>query len=356
MKRLFSVLSKKPAKRVYDPFKKALIDFQDVLKYLKKEDNILVTAHVNADPDAVASAVLITELLRSLGFQRVNICFPDQPSRLSRKLLTALVPNIKYHVSRLPHDAVIDASFIVDTSHSNHLGALWELVSHASTIIVVDHHVPPGNIADKATIKLIFKEPATTVITYYIIRKLATKLHSDTATLALAGILSDTRRFIHSSPLTFRAVGELLNEGADYDKALALLEEPVDFSERIARLKGVQRSEVVKINNYLVTITSIGSYEASVARALISLGADIAIVVRHEKEGFRISMRSSKTFYRDTGISISGHIIPSLKEAVKGEGGGHDTAGGFSGEGCSSMAIRRILETIFNLTSRHCYS
>lgn len=305
---------------------------------------VLVTTHANADPDAVASSILLKRLLQALGLETVDLAFPEGPSRLSRKIMSALGVQLQY--MRKPARTVYRAAAVVDATNGAQLSGFRKTVGEAELLLVIDHHMPPGELAAKADFSLIRDEPATTVLVCQAALDRPSLLDQALSTLALAGILFDSRRFVRVTPDALRTVARLLELGGNYALALSLLEEETPYAERVAKLKGALRSHVVNIGGFLVAISEIGSYEASVARALVSLGADVALVASSRDGECRLSIRASRSFLERARVSASGDIASSIAEVLGGEGGGHDAAGNYKGHCTTSEALRVALLTL----------
>lgn len=305
---------------------------------------VLIITHVNADPDALAATLLLKHFLESVGVRNVKVAFPGGPSKLSRKLLKGLGLNFEYIVE--PSCEVVGSVAIVDTSNRNQVGNFAAIINDAEMLFVLDHHTPPGDLAKRANLTIILEEPASTLIIYRAIEELKIPLPPALATLAIAGVLFDTRRFIHVSSTALELTARMLKRGGDYLKSLELLEEEIDFSEKVARLKGAVRSSVVRLGEFLVVVSEVSSYEASVARSLITLGADASIVVCKVNNECRLSIRFSRKFSEKTGLHVGRHIIPELAKRMRGSGGGHELAGGFNGKFSSSEAQREALSIL----------
>lgn len=298
----------------------------------------LIVTHVNADPDAIATALLLKHVLERAGVCNVKVAFPSGPSKLSRKLLRNLGLTFEYMVE--PDCETIGSVAVVDTSNYNQVGGFASIINSAETLLVLDHHIPPGDLAEKADFTVILEEPASSLIVYQVIEELKIPLSPVLATLALAGTLFDTKRFIHVSPVALKLTACMLKRGGDYLKALELLEEEIDFSEKVARLKGAIRSSVIRLGEFLVAVSEVSSHEASVARSLITLGADVSIVTCERDDECRLSIRFSRKFCEKNKLHVGRHVVSELAKRIKGSGGGHELAGGFSGR-CSSSEVQR---------------
>ncbi len=149
----------------------------------------------------------------------------------------------------------------------------------------------------------------------------------DVATLLLAGIVSDSQRFLRASDQTFTIVHKLLLSGADYQAAILLCQKEMSHSERIARLRSIQRAKVETINNIVLATSFVSSYESSAARALLGAGADVAFVVAVKEDELRGSARARNGLVE---IFDMQKILEKLGKEFHGRGGGHSGAAGIN--------------------------
>lgn len=336
--RLLANLSERLWRKDSSPWGEAARAIREFASDSKGE--VLVITHANADPDAVASALLLAHALTRLGVRKVVVAFPEGASKLSRKILEGLGMAVEY-LSRPPR-ARYAAVAVVDATNRNQLGAFRGVLKGAR-VLLLDHHLPPGDVASIANYAIVMRETAATVIAYFAAKRLGVPVDQQLATLALAGLLFDTRRFLHATPNSLRVAVQLIEEGGDYALALSLLKEEEDFSERVAKLKGAMRCHVLRVGSYLVAASEVGSFEASVARALVALGADVVLVASERDGECRLSIRLSQLFHEKTSFSASRDLASRLTAGIRGEGGGHDTAASFKGTCTSSFALREAL-------------
>ncbi|RLE61690.1 MAG: phosphoesterase, partial [Thermoprotei archaeon] len=218
-------------------------------------------------------------------------------------------------------------------------------------IIVIDHHIPTKGTLSRVRCKWIFTEAkACSLMVFTLLENLGMDIPSDLATLLLAGILYDTRRFLHANSRVFEVCSKLLKRGANYALALSsLVTTEVDISEKIAILKGLRRMDILRIGEFIVALSYVSAYEGVLARTLISLGVDLAIVVAEKNDTIRISARSSSKFYKLTGISLGKDLLPAIGRVIHGEGGGHATAGGAVGRGSLGQVLSRVYDIVIDI-------
>ena len=154
------------------------------------------------------------------------------------------------------------------------------------------------------------------------------------------GIAFDTRHFILANSITFKIIVELIEVGVDAKEALSLLSLPMDFSERVARLKACQNMMFKRVNNWLMVSSQVSAFQSSAARALLRLGAHVAVVAGQRKQKLQISLRSSQDFYEKTGIHLGRDIANLLGEKIHGMGGGHSVSAGANGVGDINSCLK----------------
>lgn len=321
----------------------------ELLSFLTSEKprRVGILCHKNADPDSFCSAYALGELLSHLEIES-SIIMPEGLSEVSKHLLPQY--GIQVNSPKITGDE--DAFILVDICSLDQIGDLAVAVTKLRRpIIVVDHHAETADLSSLANFKFI-EESAVSVgeLVYRLYLSSGITPSIASAKALLAAIIYDSRHLMRATPKTLETVLGLMSLGVNYDEVVQSLHVPVDVSERIARLKAAQRIQFERANGFLIAATRIGSFEASAARSLIDLGADVAIVVGGEKEALRISARAREEFYGKTQIHLGRDILEKLGLELGGGGGGHPTAAGASGVGDPDRVlkecIRRVLEAI----------
>ncbi len=250
--------------------------------------------------------------------ETVHVC-PEGPSKLSRQLLDRL--GVEHRcIDTMPTSRVYEWIVVVDTSNPAQLGIGMEELEGAK-LIVIDHHYP-GKLSNNAFLKIIERRAAsTTEIVTVIAEALDVLIDEETASLGVAGIYYDTGRLKRVGIYTLPALDYLVSMGG---KPILLEAEDLPFSERYARVKAASRMKTARICKELIlAFTHVGSFESSVARGLIDLGADIAIVVG-DGAPTRIAVRASNRALTN-GLTAR-DIAKYIAERFQGEGGGHPQA------------------------------
>ena len=321
--------------------------FTDILNILDEAHAsfVLLLCHHNADPDAICSAYAFQGLLAKVKPNvTAEIGTGQGVSRLSKHILK----HLPITVNPQPNVEKADAIVLLDTNTTQQLGPLAERVAKTKApIIVIDHHTAHPATERIAKLCITDEEASSTCeIVYNFYKQLNTKPGLNEAKALFLGITFDTRHFILAKTSTFKTISELSDIGVNPQEELSSLALPMDFSERVARMKACRRAKLIKIENWIIALSHVSAYQASAARALVDLGAHLAAVAGQKNEKIEISLRCTREFNQATGIHLGRDIARPLGEHLQGMGGGHATAAGVNGTGHLEKGLKRCLRLV----------
>jgi len=306
---------------------------------------ILILCHQNADPDALCSAFVFSKLLKRINPRaKIEIASPEGISKLS-EALSDLLP---MQVTTDHPEFAVDVIVMLDTNTPKQLGP-WERKVKNSTapIIVIDHHASHPETERLASVIICDENASSTCeMIYRFFEELDTKPSKEEAQALFLGIAFDTKHFVLATSGTFKVAAALIDAGVDAQKILSRLSLPTSLSERIARLKACRRMQLMRINNWLIVFSRVSSFQASAARALVGMGAHLAMVGGQKGDNLQISIRSDPEFYKETGFHLGKDLAKPLGEYFHGMGGGHSTAAGVNGTGDYEAAVKRAIRLI----------
>jgi phosphoesterase RecJ-like protein len=323
------------------------MSFTDITKLLDEANAhfILLLCHHNADPDAVCSAYAFQNLLSKYRSHMVAEIGTGQGiSRLSKQILQ----HIPIFVNLQPNVEKADAIVLLDTNTTQQLGHLAERVLKTKApIIVIDHHATHPQTKQMAKFCVTNEEASSTCeMVYGFYKQLNMKPGSNEAKALFLGITFDTRHFVLANSATFKTIAELCDIGVNPQEELSSMALPMDFSERIARMKACRRAKLIKIGSWIIAFSHVSAYQASAARALVDLGTHMAAVAGQKNEKVEISLRCTRDFNQITGIHLGRDIANPLGEFLQGMGGGHATAAGVNGTGAADKGLKRCLRLV----------
>jgi len=330
------------------------LSFAEITKTLESLDarHVVLLCHHNADPDAVCSAYALKSLLKQVNPRlEIEIGAAHGISRLSKHLLE----HIPIDVKDSPSVENADVIFMLDTNTIQQLDSLANSVkSGKAPIIVIDHHAAHPETLKLAKLCITNEESSSTCeIVYSFYKQTNIKVGEDEAKALFLGIAFDTRHFVLANSSTLKNIAELVDLGVNAQEALPLLSLPMDFSERVARLKASRRVKLFKINEWIVALSHVSAYQASAARALIELGADIAAVAGQKNGSIEVSLRAAGEFCKQSGIHLGKDVAKPLGEYLHGMGGGHSSAAGANGVGDAELALKHCLLLLKGRLTNH---
>ncbi len=326
------------------------LSYKSLMNQLSSARRILILCHHNADPDALGSAYgllrLISERLPSV---QVVAATSEGSSRISKQILKRL----NMPIVNSPSIEEVDTIILVDTNTFSQLGELESTVAASKSLILIDHHARNEETTKHAVLSIVNEEASSTSeIVYNLLAEANLELDKGIALALFLGIAFDTRHFAIARSNSFKIVAKLLDSGLLVEDAYPLLTTSLGASEKIARLKGAQRLQLVDIRGWIIVKSRVGSFQSSVARGLISLGADVAIVGGESKGKIRISIRSNRRFFDETDVHLGRDITGHLGGLLEGKGGGHSTAAGVNGAGNLDKAFDACLRLLERALSK----
>ncbi len=311
----------------------------------RKAKLIVLLCHINADPDAICAAFAMANLLQRLRPNlKLEIAAAQGPSRLSKFLLQSLPAKLTTQPTIENAEVIV----LLDTNTVQQLGE-WSgrVKSSKAALVVIDHHASHPETERLATLSVADENASSACeIVYRLYKEAEADLTQVEAKALFLGIAFDTRHFVLASSTTLKVIADLIDAGVKAEETLSLLSLPMELSERIARLKASKRIKLLKINEWLIAFSNVSAYQASAARALINLGAHVAIVAGQKGERIQVSMRASQDFHKKTDVHLGRDIAKPLGEYMKGMGGGHSVSAGVNGVGDVEPSLKRCVKLL----------
>ena len=310
------------------------ISLKEAGTLLQEAQNIVITAHVNPDGDAIGSSLGVMHYLRDLGKQVRVVIDDDIPRNFA--FLNACDIIEKPTAAETGEKEPIDLLLILDTS-IDRTGDVMEAFS-PTRILNIDHHVT-NSLACPA-VYLDADSAATAEIIYQLLQEMDAKITKDIAMAVYTGLATDTGffRFPNTTPFTMRAAADLLERGAEP----GIISEAVEakpFVRVIGMTKALEGAELLfggKLAGIFLdraAAESLDSTEGLIDSLRVIEGTDVSVLLKWKEDGvFRVSMRSKKT-------NVS-------KVAAAFSGGGHERAAGCTLKMNFIEAKRTILEAL----------
>ena len=295
----------------------------------------IVVVHSNADPDALGSAFAIASC-----FPPADIHAPEGLDRSGKALQQALGIELVEDCDLSRYDRVV----LVDTSSPEQVLPVGEIPPGS---VVIDHHLPNGRWEGMMFHCDEGKASCAEVVAD-ILDEAGMTLPRDAALAMMVGMLTDSGHFQHGNPALMRRFASMMEgHSIAVDEVMAGTRAETGISERVAVLKGLQRSRFDRVGEHVVAVAYGSTYEASICRALLNSGADVAFVGSQRDERFRVSARCSQKMVRK-GLHL-GRSLDELGGETLSEGGGHGGAAGMTGEGDVEAVLHMCMSKAMDL-------
>ncbi|MCF6093188.1 bifunctional oligoribonuclease/PAP phosphatase NrnA [Microaerobacter geothermalis] len=209
-------------------------NFEQVQRFLEKEDNFLLISHVNPDGDTTSSLLAMGYYLKKIG---KKVTFVNEGKTSSQfSFLPHFDEIINYSADGL--SGTFDTVITLDAADWNRLGKVVQSISEGARILNIDHH--PTNTLFGHINLVIDSGAATAEVLYDLFTYMKVEWDTPLALCLYTGLLTDTGGFRYSNvnSKVFKIASHLISHGiSPGEVADAVLETTTE-----ARLQLLQKS------------------------------------------------------------------------------------------------------------------
>lgn len=307
----------------------------EILKEVKKAQDIVILTHKNPDGDAIGSSLAVYNVLKSQK-KNVEIIIPEFPRIFD---FMPCANEIKKEGSKKVYDLAIS----LDCATINLLNGWSSYFEDATTSIVIDHHSTNSMYGDINYVDL--SAPACSQVLYTLFRYDNIEITPEIGTCLMTGIITDTGGFQYSgvSKETFEIAAHLLTSGVNISKIYKRVFATRTKGNFELRKIAIDRMEILE--NGKVTFTYItkedeekanaetGDYEGIVEEGRNIEGVEVSIFLHETDEGFKVSTRANEY------VNVSDVCLMF-------GGGGHARAAGATMQGSIEQIKEKLLKEI----------
>ncbi|HLS76348.1 MAG TPA: bifunctional oligoribonuclease/PAP phosphatase NrnA [Nocardia sp.] len=311
--------------------------------------SVAVVSHVQPDADTIGSGLALGQVLRRRGVD-VRVSFAD-PVDLPASMRG--LPGAELLVPPARVDREVDLVVAVDCASASRMGALADLLTSASTSIVIDHHRSNTcfgaiNVVDPGA-------ESTAGIIARVLDAWGEPIDAPVAHCLYAGLVTDTGSFRWVRPGTHALAERLLATGIDgAEITRGLLDtHPFAWLPMLSRVLATARLEPRVCDGVGLAYVVIGhddvlgvrpeEVESVVDIVRTAAEAGIAAVFkesRTEPGRWTVSLRS-----RNSGPGADDGVDVAAVATALG-GGGHRFAAGYATEGAPAQIVAALLEAL----------
>ena len=269
----------------------------EIIVFLKREDNFLITCHMKADGDAYASVLYVAYLLEKWQ-KKYRIILHDEHIEKKYDFLWGFNKIESFSKAR---NTAFQAAVVLDVPSLKRIGEPAKLLPERDYCVKIDHHPIEDDFARYALVSN--QASSTSQLVYEIVEQSDVELDNELAKLLFTGILYDTGRFSFSN--TSRRDFEIAANLLKYDVKPYQIANRIFFNNSFQAMKTIGYGlanmqsylnekvaviylplEVMQSNNHS-EIEELANY--SVAMKNVEVG----LFIREVKPGyFKISFRS----------------------------------------------------------------
>ena len=287
------------------------VTLSQIIEIIKSSDNIIITAHINPDGDALGSMLALRNGLKSLGKNVICMLDDDIPQKF------AFMPDVN-NIIKPASLTQADLLIVLDSSDIERIGQVADLVK--APILNIDHHISNIRFADY--LYLDANAAATGEIIFQLLRLMQYDFAKDTALCLYTAIATDCGffRYANTSALTMKIAAELIEKGVSPNLVSEQIEMRTlsNMNSLVKALDSLEFFVENKIAALSITesITAIcDDTEGFIDFPRIIEGVEIAILFKVvQPDMCRISMRS-----KSVDVSTIAKVF---------NGGGHKRAAG----------------------------
>ncbi|NNG00648.1 MAG: CBS domain-containing protein [Desulfobacteraceae bacterium] len=302
----------------------------------------IITTHVNADFDALASMLAAQKL-----YPGSLVVFPGtQEKNLRNFFIQSMVYLFNIIEMKDIDVARIKKLVLVDTRQANRIGQLADLLDTPGIEIHTYDHHPPKKNDIRGQLQLHALTGATITILTEVIKKKGIPITPDEATIMCLGIYEDTGSFTFPSTTErdFQAAAFLLRKGANINIISNMVSREIT-PEQVSLLNDmIQSATYLNINgvDLVVTNVKVNQYQPDFAFLVHKM-----VKMENINAIFAIALMENKVYVvarsRNSDIDV-GKVISDLG------GGGHPSAASASIKGKTLAQVEQHLIKILSKT------
>ena len=304
----------------------------------KKIQGQIITTHVNADFDALASMIAASKL-----YPGATLVFPGSQEKNLRNFFlhsTSYLYNFA-KIKQIDFERV-KRMIIVDTRQKSRIGKFAELADKKDVEIHIYDHHPPSEDDIRGDVEILCNNGSNTSMLVERIREKGIPISADDATIMCLGIHEDTGSFTFSSTTSedYRAAAWLTDQGANHNTIADMLTRELT-AEQVWLLNDLTQSATTRIINGIEIVFAkairdeyIGDFSVLAHKMMEMENLNVLFALAQMEDRIYLVARSR---IKDVNVA---------EIAVYLGGGGHPHAASATIRNKTLIQVERLLQTI----------
>jgi len=314
----------------------------EIFSFIKKNDNFLLTAHVNADGDAIASILAMSIFLDQLD-KKYSVILHDQKIEEKYSYLQNWEKIESFNESSLSeYRSRIETVLIFDSPGDKRIGDVASILSSKTETLKIDHHPSETDYGPFDWVDTSASSVASMV--YEIINSSDIEVNKNMADAIYTGIIYDTGRlsFSNTRARDLEICSRLVKTGVEPGQITNKLF--FDNDAHSIKVIGIGLSNLIQFCDNRVSVIPLfindlqnvepGDIEVLANHSVSIRKTEVGIFIREREPGFfKLSLRSKE-------------YVDVSKIAAQLNGGGHKRASGCRFEGSYDDLIKKLIPLI----------
>ncbi len=313
---------------------------RQILEFIRRHDHFMLSGHINADGDAIASVLAMQMFLEKMG-KTAYAVFSDKELDNRFNYLQNFGRIINYNPQK-GFSEKIESAIILDVPGYKRLGDVTKLLPSREYVIKIDHH-PCEDVM--GVIDWVDEEASsTTSMIFEVLEQSDVEIDIELAKAVFTGIVYDTGRFSFSNTTArdFFIAAQMVEIGVKPSE----ITNRIFFENSFTALKTIGKG-LASLENYLngaVNVIYLDADDMSKNdQSEIEELANYSVAIRGGEVGLFI--REIKPDFHKISFRSRGKVDVNVV-AKAFDGGGHARAAGCRVEGSKEEILPRILEEI----------
>lgn len=308
--------------------------YSEIKEFIAEGSNILITAHIAPDGDAIGSVLAMEDMLGQLGVRSTIVIDDQLPERYQFLKGFEKISHPDNVDIRHKFEKVI----VLDSGTMQRIGKVNNLLSSNAKILAIDHHITKDYYGDVNLIRV--DAAATCEILYDICVALNLDISDQIAYAVFVGILTDTGRFRFSNVTehSYEICAEMIRRGVNGN----WVNEAIYFNIphlSMQTLGFVLNNIELYFDGLVVMMFLPQDKLKNEIEGLVEYGTTI--------KGVGLSVLISEHSDVKSKVSLRSRCRIDVREiANKFGGGGHQKAAGFTWNGEYKDIKRRLIEEL----------
>ena len=316
-----------------------------IVNEINKRDHFLITAHLNADGDAISAVLAMGQYLKALNKDFIMALHDEKIDSRFNYLqnyeeIYSYAENVDFGAKL--KSGKIESVIVVDAPGFRRMGDIEKIIPKDAFIIKIDHH-PSEDVM--GTVDWVDEEASSaSALVFEVINSSGIELNFGIAEAVFTGIVYDTGRFSFSNTRIrdFEIAAIAMKLGADPTK----ITEKMFFENNLSALKIVGKG-LASLQSYFdeqVNIIYIGHEDMKKSDSSeIEILANYSVAIRHGRVGMFV--REVKKDFHKVSLRAKGNMDVNRVAKVF-NGGGHRKASGCKVDGPKEVVIEKLLNEI----------